>query len=333
MTIDFSIIVPIYNVQKYLKRCIESILNQSYIHFELILVNDGSTDSCLQICESYMKKDGRIKLINQTNKGLLLARRVGLQVARGEYILHVDSDDMCEKDMLYNLKKSIEKTNADLIMFNYKTIDLNDKVIKEYTIFSENEKENLTKESLLKIMVDSTKINTLWIKCARRKIVDVNEDYSKYHRLMMGEDVLQSLPIIEQASRITYIDQSLYLYRVNPNGMSRKVRKEYLFDFLNVRLRFLLTLLKLNANNETIMLFYNKYYHSLVNYKLKITLVCSNSEEYAELLREGDVKEEEIKNIYNKNVNKRSVSITDQIINNICCHSFYLAKLIAKAYY
>ena len=93
-----SIIVPVFNVEKYLSRCINSLVAQDYKQLEIILVNDGSTDSSMTICKEYEKKDNRIKIINQQNQGLSMARNAGLKLAHGKYICFVDSDDWVEKD-------------------------------------------------------------------------------------------------------------------------------------------------------------------------------------------------------------------------------------------
>ena len=96
----FSIIVPVYNVEKYLKNAIESVLQQAYSNFELILVDDGSTDNCPEIIDEYASKDNRLISIHQKNSGLSAARNSGLRVARGEYIVFLDSDDMLNVDIL-----------------------------------------------------------------------------------------------------------------------------------------------------------------------------------------------------------------------------------------
>ena len=114
-----SIIVPVYNVESYLERCIESILNQSFKEFELILVNDGSTDSCKDICNEYKTKDKRIKVIHKENGGLSSARNAGLDIARGKYIGFVDSDDFINKDMYKTLFNTIQDNNSDMIICDY----------------------------------------------------------------------------------------------------------------------------------------------------------------------------------------------------------------------
>ena len=116
----FSVIVPIYNIEKYIRRCIDSVLLQSFTDFELILVDDGSPDSCGAICDEYAKKDERIKVIHQENGGLVSARQAGIKAASGDYIFHLDGDDAVLPDALESAYKIICDTDADIVSFSYK---------------------------------------------------------------------------------------------------------------------------------------------------------------------------------------------------------------------
>lgn len=114
-----SVIVPVYKVERYIHKCVDSILNQSFTDFEVILVDDGSPDNCGKICDEYAEKDERIKVIHKENGGLSDARNVGLDVARGKYISFVDSDDWIHKDLLKDNVNRMISENADVIIFNY----------------------------------------------------------------------------------------------------------------------------------------------------------------------------------------------------------------------
>lgn len=120
-----SIIVPVYNVEKYLERCLDSILSQSFNAFELILVNDGSTDNSYKICEKYSYNDKRIKLINKENGGLSSARNAGIEASQGEYIGFIDSDDYIDKFMYEILYNYAEKNKSDIVICKYKKVDAN----------------------------------------------------------------------------------------------------------------------------------------------------------------------------------------------------------------
>lgn len=138
-----SIIVPVYGVEQYLPKCIESILGQTFKEFELILVDDGSLDRCPQICDEYAKKDSRIKVIHKENEGQGVARNIALDIAKGDYIGFVDGDDWIESDMYEQLYKAIFDNNADLAMCDMKTFDgrfwINHNYFKESTIFNNYE--------------------------------------------------------------------------------------------------------------------------------------------------------------------------------------------------
>ena len=155
----YSVIVPIYKVEKYLEKCITSILNQSFTDFELILVDDGSPDSCPQICDNFASKDSRVRVIHKKNGGLVSARNIGIQAAKGDYICYVDGDDWIHKDMLSEIyKASIQKYSPDMIIFGIVKLfadrkeeiftDLDDGIYK---------KEQLIKDIYPYMMYDSRK--------------------------------------------------------------------------------------------------------------------------------------------------------------------------------
>lgn len=278
--IMFSVIVPIYNVGKYLRICIDSILNQTYPNFELILVNDGSTDNCGKICEEYRAKDARIVLIHQKNQGLLAARRVGICRAQGDYFIHVDSDDFCEVTLLEQLKNKILATDCDLILYGYSLVDERGNWLKDVALNKMDSGDGtVTKECLLQMMLKTAVYNSIWMKCAKRSIVDIAEDYSQYGRLMMGEDVLQTMPLIENASRIGLVNIPLYLYRRSSGSMSRRIQKEYIYHYMQVRKRVYEALIACGCSTTSIMSdFFMHYHHGIASYLFELTLCCSRTE-------------------------------------------------------
>lgn len=133
----FSVIVPVYKVEKYLPACIESVLSQTFSDFELVLVDDGSPDMCGKICDDYKEKDERIKVVHKSNGGLASARRAGIKVAQGKYVFNLDSDDLIENDTLECAYNIINDTNCEIVSFAYKwvkngkTIDVTNDGLKE----------------------------------------------------------------------------------------------------------------------------------------------------------------------------------------------------------
>ena len=146
----FSIIVPIYNVEKYLARCIDSILDQDYANYEIILVNDGSTDNSLLIAEKYSKKYSNIILINKENGGLSDARNVGLDTAKGQYVIFLDSDDAIDKNALKTINCALEnQEDIDVLAGEYKEI-FSDKVVIQSRYSNGNNNSTITGVHFLK---------------------------------------------------------------------------------------------------------------------------------------------------------------------------------------
>ncbi len=131
-----SVIVPIFNTEKYIKQCVDSIVCQTYVNLEILLVDDGSPDNCGLICDNYAKKDRRIKVIHKPNGGLSTARNVAIDVATGEYIVCIDSDDYIEFDMYEKLYQEAEESDSDIVYSGFNYIASNG----QKTVFTENEK-------------------------------------------------------------------------------------------------------------------------------------------------------------------------------------------------
>lgn len=225
----FSIIIAVYNVEKYLKECLESVLKQSYEHWECILVNDGSSDEKSgEICDVYAKKDSRFKVFHRENEGSLMARRFGFQQSLGEYVLFIDSDDYVHMDLLKEVNRIIEQSQSDLVIYRFQWVGRNKRVESEI-IFPEGtvlEKDDYSRQKLWKRVVTCNSLNNLWLKVAKRKCVDIEENYSKFADLKSGTDLMQSMPIIDRADKIYFTERIFYFYRYNNSGISaQKVKR------------------------------------------------------------------------------------------------------------
>lgn len=211
--IKLTVIVPVYNVEKYLHRCIDSILNQTFKDFELILVNDGSTDNSAQICEEYSQKDKRIKVIHKQNGGLSSARNVGLDIAEGEYIGFVDSDDYISHNMFNELYQKIRKHNADLAICNFL-------YIKEDELFSNTyEKLDIVEEfeglEIINQLYQSkgTQFVVAWNKLYKKKLFN----QLRYEDGFLHEDEYIIHKILYRCEKVVYSPRSMYYY-VQRNG-------------------------------------------------------------------------------------------------------------------
>lgn len=203
-----SIIVPVYNVESYLTRCIESILAQTYTNWELILVDDGSPDRCPEICDAYAAKDKRIKVLHKTNGGLSDARNHGLDVATGDYILFVDSDDYIHPHMLQAMSRLATEKNADIVQCSYirgteNSFPTITESTKHYTFDNKS------------IFISTRQQTILCAKFYRRSLWDsLRMPVGKIH-----EDDFTTWRLYCHSHRIVIIDTPYYYYYINPRGI------------------------------------------------------------------------------------------------------------------
>lgn len=222
----FSVIVPIYNKEKYIKECIDSILNQSFLDYELILVDDGSTDNCPNICDEYANKDPRIKVIHKTNGGLVSARKEGTKLATGDYVVCVDADDYIKKDYLLNISKEINNNHSDIICMGHS--ELNNKTIKEIDIdyrkgyYSKDDIINEIYPSLIQRLDTKHFPVNIWSKAYKKDLYkDIQLNVGK--DVKIGEDGVVSIPYIYKSNSMSIIKDYSYVYRLNDDSMTSNI--------------------------------------------------------------------------------------------------------------
>lgn len=233
---EFSIIVPVYKVEKYLSRCIKSILLQEFGNFELILVDDGSPDSCGKICDEFAKNDARISVIHKDNGGVSSARNCGLKQACGKYICFVDSDDIIAKNTLQRVKESIDQFDPDMVIFDYTVIDSNATDITDSTI--ENiESIVVGKKQAFDLCADFNRTVRMgiWNKIYRKEcIAAIAFDEKK----VMAEDIEFLMKSLVRSDVITYIHAGLYGYYIQREDSAMFARHSlnwYRSQFENVK--------------------------------------------------------------------------------------------------
>lgn len=206
-----SVIVPIYNVEDYLKCCVDSIVNQTYKNLEIILVDDGSPDNCGKMCDDFAKQDDRIKVIHKENGGLSDARNAGLDVASGDLIAFVDSDDYIDLNMVEVLVEALEKNDADISMCRYSKVypDVETEDIGDNTesVFL---KTDGLKEYLLARFVDPF----VWNKLYRKEIID----NIRFVKGVLGEDNEFNYKVFLNSEKSVLIQKPLYKYRQERPG-------------------------------------------------------------------------------------------------------------------
>lgn len=215
----FSILIPVYNAEKYLNPCLESIMNQSFEDFEVVLVNDGSTDQSAEICDTWQRRwSRRIRVIHQENRGVVHARETLFQAALGNYIVSVDSDDTLHPEALQVLKEIIDRHAADVVIYcaseepDY-SISMRDYSFRENQVYSLD-----TSPELKQLMGATDMIPNLWNKAFRRELLD---GISIPADITEGEDLLYSILVMEKAERILFSHRILYFYRQHATGITR----------------------------------------------------------------------------------------------------------------
>lgn len=245
----FSIIVPIYKVEKYLSQCIDSILAQTFEDFELILIDDGSPDNCPAICDAYAGKDGRIRVIHQENGGIVRAREAGILAASGKYICWVDGDDFIAKELLEHLHHILQTQNEpDIICFDYcryyedsdphlKPSNDNDPVPGLY------DKKRLEREIYPYMLRDSRKkfaayriYASLWSKCFKREIIA--DHYCKDPRITIGDDEAFVYECLFFADTVFCSSEVLYYYRQRSVSIIHGYKKNQL-DQIQLKTHYL----------------------------------------------------------------------------------------------
>ena len=290
----FSIICPVYNAGNYLKTAIESVLYQSYIFWELILIDDGSTDGSSDLCDEYAKKDQRIRVIHVKNQGVSAARNVGIKLACGEWILFMDSDDYFEKNALYILNDSMVDEEIDMIIFNH-YVDVEDKSYKHTIELANNFKynRNYIESRILPGMLNicdlkkEKQIDVLpfvWNKAYRREILEGHK-IMFYEELEIWEDKIFWLLYMKNIKNILFVDCALYHYvQAKKERLSGKYVPEI---FRNVVMIY--NIMKENFENLYDMETYysNEYYYKVIMNLIERSAERNNYKVFSIIIKEN----------------------------------------------
>lgn len=222
-----TIILPIYNVEKYLEESLESILNQSYKDYELIVVDDGSTDKSLKILNKYKNKFNKIRIFTQDNRGVSEARNLALGHAKGDYILLVDSDDFLRKDMIEKMVLKAKESQSDIVISNYCLYYKENKV---YKALSDMPKViTYSSFQVIDMMLKYKLQGQLWNKLFKYSLLKENNFTFEEGRYI--QDIFPVFKVINKAKKITYIDDELYFYRQREDSTVHKGNKKLTEDY------------------------------------------------------------------------------------------------------
>ncbi|SEP67450.1 Glycosyl transferase family 2 [Virgibacillus subterraneus] len=256
MNPQISIIVPIYNVEQYLHKCMGSILAQTFKNIEVILVNDGSTDKSSAICDLYENMDNRIEVIHKKNGGVSSARNKGIEAAKGEFIAFVDPDDVIEPTMYEELWKSAKQLDADIVVCPIKTIN---QVINRISISSIWNKSGcvLNKQIIENEIIPSILVNKTYSlvssvnKLYKKTIFDfygIRFDEKKHH----SEDARLNFTLLMIIDTLVFVDKPLYIYYIRERGSLTQVFRPNLFEYIKDNRTFLVKLCEKYNMNEKI---------------------------------------------------------------------------------
>lgn len=246
-----SVIVPVYKVEKYLKRCVDSILTQTYTDLEVILVDDGSPDKCGELCDIYASEDSRVHVIHKSNGGLSDARNAGIKIAKGEYLTFVDSDDCIHKSMFEWLYKTLKENGCDIAIGGFQKFSEEKEIVNEFSIPKPEVLNNLEALNCL-YGKHSVAFITAWGKLYHKSLF--NE--VRYPKGKIHEDEFVIHRLLYAAKRVAFINLPLYFYFQNESGIMNSGFSEKsfaAFEALEERMDFFVQRNLYELNDKTLI--------------------------------------------------------------------------------
>lgn len=232
----FSVVVPVYGVEPYLRQCVDSILSQSDPDFELILVDDGSPDGCPAICDAYAGADPRVRVLHQANRGLSAARNAGIQAAAGRYLLLVDSDDFWpEPDMLGELSRLIEAHSADVVLFRVRAwFSETDRSRVKTAPFDHAVLDRFDHDATLHYLLSTPQFPVgVYSLCVERSLLEAN--HIAFREGVKSEDYDWLLAVLRDSGRIYASDAVYYVYRADrPGSITKHIDLKHLQDLTDI---------------------------------------------------------------------------------------------------
>ena len=229
----FSVIVPVYKVEKYLPNCIESVLNQTFSDFELILVDDGSPDNCPFICDSFKEKDARVKVVHKPNGGLASARRAGIKVAQGDYVFNLDSDDFIQNDTLECAHKIITETACEIVSFAYRWVKGGSTVSVTNDGLNEGlyNKKDIEKYIYPRLLMDKDMNHMSYYlsgKAVKRELLTPHQ-LGVSEKISLGEDFCCVVPCYLDAQSVYISKKEAYFYTVREDSLSKEFNSKQIY--------------------------------------------------------------------------------------------------------
>lgn len=321
---NISIIIPVYNTEKYLDRCIKSLLQQTFEDIEFIFINDGFSDGSLAILEYYKSIDNRIIVLNQENKGVSVARNIALSHCTGEYIGFVDSDDFVEKDMYEIMYKKAMENNSDLVICDFfKQLDCSDEFEINTFVPSNNIQDitTFTKEHFLREKTNGF----MWNKLYKRSIIMKNKiEFNP--QVSLCEDILFNLYFLDGASNVSYVNMPLYHYIDREGSAVNKIHPKEFYGTVCIYYKQMDSAKKWNMDRTDILKYIDeKNAMYPYGYVKKQFLYNGISSQVQKKLISECINHEYTLNIKKKvNNNEIAVPMKLKIFYRVCSYNFIL---------
>jgi len=293
---EISIIIPCYNAEKYIEKCLNSVINQTLKNIEIILVNDGSTDSTLSILYQYASIDSRIIVIDKHNEGVSIARNIGIKKSNGEYIMFIDSDDWIDFDTCEIALEEIKGQNADVVMWSYVREFSKKSLLKniydlDIIIFEESDVEDKLFRRILGLVEKELQnpenmdaLNPVWNKLYSSKLIKENNiQFVDLYKIGTGEDGLFNLEVFNYASRIIYINKHFYHYLKTNEASCTTLYKDKLYHQWNNLFDIMTNYIRIKKKKNFDQALNNRICWSVVGLGLNI---CNSKQEHLTKIRD-----------------------------------------------
>lgn len=231
-----TIVLPIYNVEKYLNKCVESVINQTYRNLEILMVDDGSPDGCARICDGWAKRDSRVRVIHKQNQGLGMARNTGIEHATGDYICFFDSDDYIREDTVEKTVKKILEQQADMAVFGYSGVRDDGTILSTFVpaVGERTYRGASVRESFLPDFIapdyrqkrPRALYMSAWIAMYSMAVIRRSGWRFVSEREIIAEDVYSLVDFVQHVDAVTVIPEAFYFYRINEQSLSRSYRPD-----------------------------------------------------------------------------------------------------------
>lgn len=292
-----SIVIPIYNIEKYLTKCIETVIHQTYKNLEIILVDDGSIDSSGAICDEYAKRDSRVKVIHKINGGLSDARNAGIKVANGKYIAFLDGDDYVDNTMYEKLYESIKTNNADICVCGYTRIYGEKEIEFPLNVNKYNKDKTFLYNMIGTQPSDLTDISvgmSVWKCLYDLDIIKKNNIFYKSEKIYTSEDIIFQIEYFDFVKKVVLVGEPLYKYRFIVGSLTNRYKKDRFEKQKILYLKIISMLEERNLLSNEVKNRLNRTFFMKIKSCIKLEVVANKQEKSIRLQNIRDMLNDEL---------------------------------------